>query len=285
MKLTLKKKADFLLFITAIGWALSTILIKLYTQELPVFHIMFGRYLIAFITVAIIWHKKLKNISKKDLKSGSILGVFVFLAFTFAIMSLSYTSASKSGFFVAMSVLFVPIVTAILRRRLPNKWIVMSVLISIVGLYLVAGINGDAFNKGDILALLCAAAYTVYIMLLDKYAKDIDEAQLVLIQLGVVTLISFVAMMALEGFHFNLIIDHFWPLLATGVLGTAITNFAQTKAQQHASPESVGLILLGEPIFTLLLAVMILNETVMLKGMMGVVLLLSAMVITVLKDV
>jgi drug/metabolite transporter (DMT)-like permease len=184
-----------------------------------------------------------------------------------------------------MSVLFVPIVTAILRRRLPNKWIVMSVLISIVGLYLVAGINGDAFNKGDVLALFCAGAYTVYIMLLDKYAKDIDEAQLVLIQLGVVTLISFLAMMVFEGFKLGLIIDHFWPLLVTGVLGTAITNFAQTRAQQDASPESVGLILLGEPLFTLLLAVVILNETIMFKGMIGVVLLLSAMVITVLKDV
>lgn len=93
-----EEKADVLLFITAIGWALSTILIKLYTQGIPVFHIMFARYLIAFVTVAVVWHKKLKNISKKDLKSGSILGVFVFLAFTFAIMSLTYTSASKSGF-------------------------------------------------------------------------------------------------------------------------------------------------------------------------------------------
>jgi len=285
MKLSMKKKADFMLFATAIGWAMSTILIKLYLEDTPVFHIMFGRYFFAFALTAFIWRKKFKAISKKEWIAGSLLSIFLFMAYSFAVMSLSYTSASKSGFFVAMSVLFVPIVSTILKRRLPNVWVTSSVLISIVGLYLVAGINGGGFNGGDGLALLCAAAYTVYILMMDKYAKDMEASHLVLIQLGVVTLISLVAMVGVEGVQVTAITDQIWPILAIAVFGTAITSLAQTNAQKYASPESVGLILLGEPLFTLIFAAIILNETLVVKGLIGAGLLLTAMVITILKDV
>lgn len=285
MKLSMKKKADLMLFTTATGWALSTILIKLYMDDMPVFHVMFGRYFIAFVLMATLWRKKFKAIDKSEWISGSILSVFLFFAFTFAIMSLTHTSASKSGFFVAMSVLFVPIASTFLKRKLPNRWVAMSVVVSIIGLYLVAGINGDAFNKGDALALMCALAYTVYILLMDRFAKDVDASHLVLIQLGVVTLISWLAMVVIEGFNLSILMDQIIPIIVIAILGTAITSLAQTKAQQHASPESVGLILLGEPLFTLIMAAVILNETIVLKGLIGAGLLLVAMVITVVKDI
>lgn len=285
MKLTVKKKADMLLFVTATGWALSTILIKLYIETVPVFHLMFGRYFIAFIFIAMFQSKKLKTITKADIKPSFLLGVLTFIAFTLAIMSLSYTSASKSGFLVAMSVLFVPIVTTFKNKKLPGKWTVLSVFLSIIGLYFISGMNGGAFNKGDLLALLCAAAYTVYIMLLDKHAKHIDESKLVLIQLAVVSMISLVCMVVFEGIQVEAFVSGFMPILIIAILGTAITNFAQTKAQQNASPESVGLILLGEPLFTLIMAATLLKESILLPGLFGAGLLLTALVLTVIKNI
>lgn len=285
MKLTMKKKADLMLFVTATGWALSTILIKLYIDTIPVFHLMFGRYFIAFVFIASLQMKKLKTITKEDVKPSIVLGVLTFVAFTFAIMSLSYTSASKSGFLVAMSVLFVPVVTTLINKKLPGKWTILSVFLSIIGLYFISGMNGGAFNKGDVLALLCAGAYTIYILLLDKHAKHIDESKLVLIQLAVVSMISFVCMLIFEGIQVEAFVSGFVPILIIAILGTAITNFAQTKAQQHATPESVGLILLGEPLFTLIMAAAILKESILLSGLFGAGLLLIALVLTVIKNI
>lgn len=285
MELSKKKKADLLLFVTASGWAMSTILIKLYTDTLPVFHLMFSRYLIALIVLSLLQRNKKEKIKKEDWKYGSVLGFLTFLAFTFAIASLYYTSASKSGFFVAMSVLFVPIVTTFLHRKLPNRWILLSVLLSLIGLYLISGMNGGSFNKGDFLALLCAGSYTIYILILDKTAKSINESQLAWMQMFVVTIISALAMLIFEGFDFKVLLEAWLPLLVIGVFGTAITNFAQIKAQQNATPESVGLILLGEPLFTLIMAAVILNEAILIPGLIGAILLLSALVITVIKDI
>lgn len=285
MRISEKKKADAMLFVTASGWALSTIIIKMYVENIPVFHIMFGRYVLALILVTLFKWPEIKKMQKSEIKPGIILGVFTFLAFTLAIMSLYYTSASKSGFLVAMSVLFVPIATTVLKRKLPNKWVLASVIMSIIGLYYISGMNGGAFNKGDLLALLCAASYTVYILIMDKHAKHINESILVFLQFCVVTILSLVGMLLFEGFDFIAMQSSLVPILIIGIFGTAITNFAQTKAQKHASPESVGLILLGEPLFTLIMAAAILKEQILLSGLLGAGLILVALVITVIKDV
>jgi len=285
MNLTEHKKADILLFITASGWALSTIIIKMFVESVPVFHIMFGRYLIALLVILLFKSKEIKKIKRSELKPGIILGVFTFLAFTLAILSLYYTSASKSGFLVAMSVLFVPIATTLLRRKLPNKWVSLSVVLSIIGLYFISGMNGGAFNKGDMMALLCAASYTVYILVMDRHAKHIDESILVFIQFCVVTVLSLVGMLLFEGISIEAFKVGFLPIAIIGLIGTAATNFAQTKAQKHASPESVGLILLGEPLFTLIMAALILKESILLSGLFGAGLILVALVITIVKDI
>lgn len=279
-----KKIADLLLFITAIGWAISTILIKVYIDTIPLFHLMFGRYLLAFLMIVVFQGKKLKTTKKSDLRPSIVLGSLMFLAYAFAVASLSYTSASKSGFLVAMSVLFVPILTTIINRRFPKKWTVISVVISIVGLILISGLNGGAFNYGDFLAILCSLSYTIYILLLDRQAKLIEESKLVMLQFAVVTIISLIGMLVFETFDLQVLLDGFIPIFAIALVGSALASYAQTRAQKHASPESVGLILLGEPLFTLLLAAIILKEPLMAKGLIGAGLLLFALVITVIKD-
>lgn len=285
MNLSEHKKADILLFITAAGWALSTIVIKMFVGSIPVFHIMFGRYLVALVAIVLFKSKEIRKIKKEELRPGIILGFFLFLAFTLAIMSLYYTSASKSGFLVAMSVLFVPIVTTLLRKKLPNPWVLFSVVLSLIGLYFIAGMNGGSFNFGDLLALLCAASYTVYILIMDRHAKHIDESILVFIQFFVVTVLSFFGMIVFEGISVEAFKIGFVPIIVIGLIGTAITNFAQTKAQKHASPESVGLILLGEPLLTLVMAAFILKESILIGGLFGAGLILVALVITVTKDI
>jgi len=283
--LSSNKKADILLFITATGWAMSTIIIKVYADSIPIFHIMFGRYILALLMISVVKWSDIKKIQKSDVLPGLVLGFFTFLAFTLAIWSLSHTSASKSGFLVAMSVLFVPIVTTIMNKRMPNKWVTFSVFLSIIGLYFISGMNGGSFNFGDLLALLCAASYTAYIMIMDRHAKHINESILVFLQFCLVTILSVIGMLVFEDVQMSLLTDAWAPMLVMGIFGTAITNFAQTTAQKTASPESVGLILLGEPLLTLVMAAVFLKEQILLSGLFGAGLLLVALVITVLKDV
>lgn len=279
------RKAYVMLGITSFGWALSTILIKLYIEEIPIFHLMFGRFLIAFFLVAAFNMKRLKKITFGQFRMGFFAGIMLFLSYALSIFALKTTTASKAGFLVALSVLFVPMVQLVMNKKRPNVWTTISVLFSVLGLYLISGMNGNGFGFGDFLAVLSAVAYTAYIFLVDKYTKSTDEESLVLMILLSITGISFIATLFTEGFDGGVLVSNFGVILAIAVFGTAISTLFQAKAQKHATPEGVGLILLGEPLFTLIMAMLILGEHVMLKGMIGAVIILGSLAVTVIKEV
>jgi len=120
---------------------------------------------------------------------------------------------------------------------------------------------------------------------LDKYAKEIDESVLVLVQMSSVSAISLLFAIFYDGFNPSVFVTGFVPILVIAVFGTAFATLFQAKAQQHASPESVGLLLLGEPLFTLIMAIFILQEPVLLKGLIGAGVILTSLVITVVKKI
>lgn len=278
-------KAYVMLLLTGLGWAASTIMIKLYIGSLPPYHLMFGRFSVAFVAIYALFPRKLVRLSRRDTLAALLIGGLIFVAYTFGITTLSYTTASKSGFLVAMSVLFVPIFQVVIHRKISSPWVGVSVLLSIIGLYLIAGLDGMGFNFGDLLAIGCAVFYSFYIMAVDRFGKTIDNVTLVLYQLVTVMVLSLVMSIGFEGFSFQVLSVNSWPILFTGIVGTAVTLYFQNSAQRLTSPESVGLLLLSEPVFTILLAVVLLAEQVTPSGLVGAGLILAAMVLTIVKEV
>lgn len=278
-------KAYIMLMLTSLGWASSTIIIKVFITDIKAYHMMFGRFLIAFFLIWALHPKKMVRLNKRDTSIALALGVLIFASYAFAIISLAYTTASKSGFLVAMSVLLVPISQLFIRRKIPSGIVIGTVFLSIIGLYLISGMDGIGFNVGDFLALMCAVSYTFYILIVDRYVREMDGVTLVLYQLGSVAVLSLILAISFEGFDVEILKTGFVPIFFTGILGTAMTIYFQNHAQKYASPESVGLLLLGEPVFTLVMALMILGETVTRTGLVGAVCIIGAMVVTILKKV
>ncbi|MCK8059733.1 MULTISPECIES: DMT family transporter [unclassified Fusibacter] len=273
-----------MLFFSATGWAISTIVMKLFIDELPAFHLMLGRFALAALMFGIIKRKSIK-MTRKLAFHGTYLGFFLFLAYYFAVISLSYTTASKSGFLVALSVLWVPLVQLVFKRQKPNKWVVLSVTTSLIGLYWISGLDGLGFNSGDAMAIGCSVAYTAYIMLIDKYTLEMNEDQMTFVILLVVAIFSLISTLIFEGLDLKILIDGWLPILVISVFGSSLSTYFQTRAQQVASPESVGIIMLGEPLLTLLMAIFILKESVTTMGLIGGSLLLVSLVIAVVKKV
>jgi len=273
------------LLFSSLMWGLSTKLVKLYITTIPTFHLLLGRFAIGTLVVYLFSPKKAFKISKKEFIIGIILGFLIFGAYAFNILGLHYTSASKAGFLAALSVLFIPILESVFKKKLPTRWTIISVLISIIGLNLISGMNGGSLNIGDLLVIGCAISYTIYVIVLDKYGSNIDNWVLSIIQLSTMAIISFITASLFEGISFTLIQRGFLPIAIIGIFGTGMTMFLQTKAQKVASPEIVGIILLGEPLFTLVLAFFILKEVILLKGVIGSVLITIALVLAIVKKV
>lgn len=280
-----KIKAYGELLITAFGWALSTILLKMYIDFVSPYYLLMGRFVVGSIFIFAMKPNAVKSINRENLRVGIPLGLLVFGAYTFGVVCLKYTTASKSGFLVALSVLFVPIFESIIGRKMPSKWTSISVFTSLVGLRLISGMNGTGFNIGDGMAIFSAVIYTVYILMMDRYGKDIDDMVLTLIQLGVVSICFIIVVALFEGLNLEYIKIAWKPILIIGILCTGVSTLCQTRAQKVASTESVGILLLGEPLFTLIMAFFILNETILVSGLIGGGLILTSLVLAVLKKI
>ncbi len=273
-----------MLFLLSFLWASTTIIMKIFIANMEPSHFMLGRFGLATIIFYVIRRKHIK-FTKKTLLHGAYTGFFLFLAYYFSIVALKHTTASKAGFLVALSVLWVPIFQTIVRRKMPNRWVVITVALSLAGLYLISGLDGIGFNYGDFFALLCSLAYTFYIIYIDKYIEEMDGDQMTFIILLIVSIWSLIVATTLEKFDPMIIVGNWQVILVVAIFGTLVTTYFQTKAQSVASPEAVGVILLGEPLFTLIMAVFILTETVTSSGLVGGALLLLSLVIAVVKKI
>jgi drug/metabolite transporter (DMT)-like permease len=277
--------AYFLLLLTAFGWGLSTVLGKGMIGSISPTHILMVRAWVAVLVIFCASPGKLLAMKKGDLKAGLFLGLILFFSYYLGIYCLKYTTASKAGFLMALSVLFVPSAETLLKRRLPSWWIVFSVFLSLLGLRLISGINGGSFNYGDLLAVGSACLYTLYIIVMDRIGKGKDDYLLSFILLLVLAVAASCGAVGLEGFNYAGIKENIYPLLLMGVAGTGLATLFQTKAQKTASSESVGIILLAEPLFTLIFAALFLHETIYLSGLMGGVLILLSLFVAVVKKV
>lgn len=273
------------LLFASFSWALATIIIKKYIGEIPSYHLLMGRFVVGTLFIFALQPYNVAKIKKQHIKVGIPLGILIFGAYAFGVICLKYTSASKTGFLVSLSVLLIPLVETIRRKAVPSKWTVISVAMSLAGMVLISGINGGSFNLGDMLAIASSVVYTIYVIALDKYGKDVEDTLLTLIQLAVVAVCCILAVVFFEGFSMQYIKDGLIPILIIGVLCTGMTTLLQTRAQKIASPESAGILFLGEPLFTLIMSYFILNETILFSGLIGAGLILSSLVIAVLKKI
>ncbi|MGI6686345.1 MAG: DMT family transporter [Bacillota bacterium] len=277
--------AYILLILTAFGWGLSTVLGKVLVGTITPAHILLVRAVIASFVIFLAAPGKIVTLNRADFRAGAILGFIIFTSYYLGIFSLKYTTASKAAFLMALNVLLVPASEAVLKKRLPSKWIVISVIFSLIGLQLISGINGDGFNFGDFLAFLCAVTYTVYTIALDRWGRDKDDFILSFVQLAILGICSFLVIVLFEEFDLSGVWISLLPLLAMGVFGTGMATLFQTKAQKTASTESVGIILLADPLFTLVLAALFLREPIFISGLVGGGLILLSCVIAIIKKI
>ena len=82
-------------------------------------------------------------------KAGLICGAALFVAASLQQVGLVYTDAGKAGFITAMYIVLVPVIGLFLHRK-PPKTIVISVLLAVLGLYLLSCMGVSGINVGDL---------------------------------------------------------------------------------------------------------------------------------------
>lgn len=225
---------------------------------------------IALLPVVYFRHKAdfaatMKN--QKLWKAGALCGAALFVATALQQIGLIYTSAAKGGFITAMYIILVPIFGLFLHKK-PQKSAIFSVAIASLGLYFISGAGVSAVNIGDVLMLLCAVAFSVQILLLDKLATDLDSVALNLVQSLVCAVISTVFMFTEQNSAAD-IVACWLPLCYAGVLSMGVAYTLQIVGQKALEPTTASLLMSFESVFAALSGWLVLNENLTATELIG----------------
>ena len=216
-------------------------------------------------------------------RSGVICGLALFAASSLQQIGLVYTDAGKAGFLTAMYIVFVPFLGLFVGQR-PGRNALLSLIPAIVGLYLLSCTSVSGINKGDVLLLLCAVAFSVQILLIDRHCAGLDGLKLNCIQALVVTVLSVPCALLTETVDASLIASCWLPLGYAGVLSMGVAYTLQIVGQKRVAPSAAALLMSLESVFAALFGWLLLHETMTRAEELGCVLVFAAVVISQLPE-
>jgi drug/metabolite transporter (DMT)-like permease len=271
---TMRSKGIVLLVITTLIWGTSFPLLKHTLTDLPPETILALRFAIASIVV-IPW---LRNLNRRLLRDGVLLGCLYFAECTAALVGLETISASRSAFIVSLNVILVPLFGVVLGHRISSH-ILTAAGLAIAGIGVMSW-EGGGFGYGDALTIACAVGVAIYILTLEAVAPRHPTLPLVAVQLVTMSGLSMVwAAPTLLG-HMPAIASHGSTLLYLGLVVTATPIWTQALAQRWIASHETALLYTLEPVFAALFSLWLLGEKLGLRGLLGAGLILMAMTLS-----
>lgn len=248
------------------------------------------RITFAASALALFYRRELRTLSRCALRAGVLVGIPLWLGFSFQTTGLRLTTPSKSAFLTGFSVILVPVFLAIGWRKKVNAWTVAGVFIAFVGLYLMtvpagngSGLNLESINRGDLLTLGCAVMFAFQIILMGRAMRKHRFEGVATVEAITCAVLMFMSVPVLEHAHAAWSSRVIWAILVTGLLGTGAAFTIQAWAQQFTPPTHTALIFLLEPVFAWMTSYIVLHERLGMRAGMGALLILGGIVVSELK--
>ncbi len=272
------------LVLVTVIWGGGFVASDMALESLMPFQIMAIRFLMAAILMGIISCKSLKDISREEIKAGSLMGVALFAAFSLQIIGLQYTTPSKNAFLTALNVVIVPFIAfVLLKKRIPGK-VLIGAAMSVVGVALLS-LNGDlSLGIGDLLTLFCAVGFAFQIFFTGEFVKKYSATKLNFVQMAVAFLLSIIFMFASGQGEIHATTEGWLSVVYLGVVSTTICYLLQTACQKYVDETKAAIILSMESVFGTLFSILILHEVLSLRMFVGCGIILAAVIIANLSE-
>jgi drug/metabolite transporter (DMT)-like permease len=208
------------------------------------------------------------------------LGFFgYYLASLLDLMSLELISAQLER----LSLFTYPFMVALLGyfffKENITRRIIVSLIITYVGLYVVMGhelkLTGEGVVEGTLMVLGAALSFAFYVLFSKRYIKQLGSQLftcIAMISSCIFGLLHGVVVLDLA----DLSISHaawFWLMMLV-VLSTVIPSFMMTEALDRIGATQTGIVGMLGPIFTIVLAIYLLDEPFSVWLVLGVALML-----------
>ncbi len=285
-----QRRAEILLFLVTFVWGSTFVVTKgILEHNSPLWYTAL-RFGLATVLTFAVFYRKLIRYSMKTLWRGSVLGFFLLAGFLAQTIGLQYTTASKSAFFTGFLTILTPVMQFLFYRWKPGPartitlGNILGVVLSTVGLYMLTSPEGSAFNRGDLLSLVCAVLFACYIVYLDYVSGDPEKIQLTFIQFGFCAVGASIAGLVFEHVRIVWSTEFIVSLGYLTLFATIITMLIQTRFQGDTTPTRAAIIFAMEPVIAGILAYAVRGEVIGALGVVGGVMILIGLLTSELSD-
>jgi len=236
-----------LVVVTAV-WGVTFVQVKDAVALYPLFAFLAVRFAIASLVLAVPAAGRLRSLGRPGWLAGSALGLLLALGYALQTAGLERTTVSSAGFITGLYVVFTPILGLLLFRTRVGRAVWLGVALAVAGLAMLSGVGaGDV--GGDLLVLGGSAAYSLQIVLMERYAPRYDPVAFT--QAEMLAAFAGFAVVALALGQVE--VPHGWTvwgaLLVTGIFASALGFLVQTWAQRRTSATRTALAFAMEPVW------------------------------------
>jgi len=236
-----------LVLVTAV-WGLTFVQVKDAVAIYPLFAFLAVRFAIASLVLAVPAAPRLRSLGRSGAVAGTALGLLLAAGYALQTAGLERTTVSSAGFITGLYVVFTPLLALLLFRTRVAAVVWLGVGLALVGLGLLSGV-GAGDSVGDALVLAGSAAFSLQIVLLERYAPRYDT--IAFTQAEMLAAFGGFALVAVAAGQIE--VPSGWTvwgaLLVTGIFASALGFLVQTWAQRRTSATRTALAFAMEPVF------------------------------------
>ena len=230
---------------------------------------------LAIVPLAFLFElKKFKSEFKLDLKTFVVLsfliGLSLFLGSALQQVALIYTDVANAAFFTIFYVPMVPIIIFLFRKKSIHWSVWPSVVLCLIGGYLLTNFHDATVRLGDTLVLLGAFFWSTHIIftgiIVTRYNLPLTLGA---VQTLLVALFSFMIGIIYEEFIIENILNEIDSILYAGILSGGFAFVLQIYAQKNINPAPAAIIFSLEGVFATIAAWFLLNQILGINNLLG----------------
>ncbi|MGF1725282.1 DMT family transporter [Photobacterium nomapromontoriensis] len=276
----LERRADLILVGTTLlasaGWIFS----KESIQGLPPFGFIGLRFVMASFFLLPFCYAKFKQVDNRDMAKAMGVGSLLGTALLIWIHAISISDTLGEGAFImSLSMLIVPLVAWILFKTRPPRVFWLALPVALSGLIMLSFGDGAAwqFSANQLAFMGSAVMMAIHFNLNSKYARRIPTLLLTCLQLFVIGCMGLVASALFESWPVSVSTTTWGWFTLSMLVATSLRYVMQTAGQKDSSPANAAIIMILEPVWTVILSVIWYAEQMPAHKLVGCTMILLAL--------
>lgn len=260
--------------LAAAGWLFS----KEAILGLPPAGFVGWRFVLAALIMLPFCYQQLRAMPLSLIAKGAAIGLVMTLNLIFWIQGISHSEGIGEGAFImSLAMLMVPPLAWLVFKERPSRTFWLALPVAVIGLFLLTLGNGLSLSTGQLFFLAASLSLAMYFNLNGRFARRMDPVALTCIQLMVVGVMHLFYSAGFEQWPETISAMTWGWFAASVLLATSLRFGFQTVGQKFSDVGNAALIMMLEPVWTVLISVFWYHEPMPLQKVLGCILILVAL--------